>query len=818
MHVSVGGNGGLAGDGGTVNITTGLAANTAGDRAYGLLAQSIGGGGGLGGAGQASHYNGVELGGQGGVGGNGGTLSLSLNGGSYITTAGAGAHALIAQSIGGGGGIAGDTSVGTLIETDGWQDSGDDDASNGNGGTVTVNVNGDLTTTGANAFGIIAQSIGGGGGLGGDANGGFAGSTGVSGSSTGTGEDVTVTQAGSINASGSGSTGIFAQSAGPQGTGDVTVNVNGYVAGGSGSNASGVWIAGNASNVLNVGTDGQVTVGSGGTAVRYDGSAVQQNKTTAFAVADAAPADKALMISNAGVINGDIKCQNGGSDIACAVENKETGTLSGATIYQADIDNAGLVAIGRTGALDTLTVSGDFTQQSTGMLQANADFSALRASRLVVKGDTRLDGQVSVVPLALLPGREVAMTTFEGGVQGTAVAYDSPVVDYDASLQGNEIHMRVVDADFAPPSMGLADNEGAVAAHVQNTWDLTGGAAELAPLYAALDMASREGAKNYSDRLADLSPGVAVAPAAQMQTSMARFTGAMMSCPMFQGADALTGEQDCVWGEVSALNTNQDSDNGVSGFSFDGVTYQFGGQRQVSPGWFLGGSVAYANTHMRGDDGRVNGKGDSGYAGVVLKRETGPWTFSAALGGGYGQYDIDRGINIPNLQSTASSDVDVYGAGMRLRVARTFAAEQFYLKPYVDLDAFYTRMPGYSESSKAEHLDIESSDKFIVGLSPTVEIGGRVPLPQEVIMRPYLYAGVSLLSDDEYKVKAKLQGAQDGSGTFESSLPMDDVIGRIGAGIQVSNAGGVDFRLQYDGEFSSHVQSHRGSLKLIVPF
>src|SRR3546814_2794706 len=37
----------------------------------------------------------------------------------------------------------------------------------GNGGTVAVNVNGSITTTGANAFGIIAQSIGGGGGLGG---------------------------------------------------------------------------------------------------------------------------------------------------------------------------------------------------------------------------------------------------------------------------------------------------------------------------------------------------------------------------------------------------------------------------------------------------------------------------------------------------------------------------------------------------------------------------------------------------------------------------------------------------------------------------
>src|SRR5690606_6203176 len=252
--------------------------------------------------------------------------------------------------------------------------------------------------------------------------------------------------------------------------------------------------------------------------------------------------------------------------------------------------------------------------------------------------------------------------------------------------------------------------------------------------------------------------GVAVAPAAQMQAAMARFTGAMMSCPMFDGADALTGEQDCLWGQVSGVDTNQDGSDGVAGFSYDAVTYQFGGQRQVSPGWFLGGSAAYENTHIRGDDGRVNGKGDSGYAGLVLKRETGPWTFSAALGGGYGQYDMERRIRIPGLQSGADADVDVYSAGLRLRVARTFASDPVYLKPDVDVDAFYSRMPGYSESRNATHLDIESSDKFILGLSPTLELGGKVPLTDGAIMRPYMYAGVSLLSDDEYKVKAKLQG------------------------------------------------------------
>src|SRR5690606_29351052 len=399
-----------------------------------------------------------------------------------------------------------------------------------------------------------------------------------------------------------------------------------------------------------------------------------------------------------------------------------------------------------------------------------------------------------VRPTALLPDRELVVATPEGNVHGVPDALDSPVIDYAARLDGKNVRVKAANADFASPSMGLADNPRAVARHVQDTWS-KGGNSAVAPLYAVLDKASRQGSDTYSSRLADLSPGVAVAPAAQMQAGMASFTGAMMSCPAFQGADAFTGEQNCVWGQVSGVNTNQDGGGGVSGFSFDGVTYQFGGQQQVSPGWFMGGSVAYQNTHMSGDDGRVSGKGDSGYAGLALKREAGPWTFSAALSGGYGQYDIDRRISIPGLQSRASADLDVYGAALRLRAARTFATEQFYLK-----------------------LDVKRSNQFVMGLSPTLEVGGRVGLGDGAIMRPYMYGGVSFLSEDEYTVKAQLQGAPAGSGSFETSVPMDDVIGRIGAGLQVSHAGGIDFRLQYDGEFSSHTQSPRGSLKVMVPF
>src|SRR3546814_9931305 len=64
LNLSVGGQGGSAGNGGTVDLETGAYLYTYGDRSYGMVAQSIGGGGGLGSAGTADNFASVSLGGR----------------------------------------------------------------------------------------------------------------------------------------------------------------------------------------------------------------------------------------------------------------------------------------------------------------------------------------------------------------------------------------------------------------------------------------------------------------------------------------------------------------------------------------------------------------------------------------------------------------------------------------------------------------------------------------------------------------------------------------------------------------------------------
>ncbi len=103
---------------------------TRGARAYGVLAQSIGGGGGLGGTATGDSrsalvtegsedtdigtpHSTITVGSGGGQSGSGGSVTVGNSG--VIATRGYGSHAIVAQVIGGGGGVGADGSVDTDV-------------------------------------------------------------------------------------------------------------------------------------------------------------------------------------------------------------------------------------------------------------------------------------------------------------------------------------------------------------------------------------------------------------------------------------------------------------------------------------------------------------------------------------------------------------------------------------------------------------------------------------------------------------------------------------------------------------------------------
>ncbi|WP_233238605.1 hypothetical protein [Bordetella sp. LUAb4] len=248
---------GVGGNSGQVTVTNAGAITTSGNRAIAVYALSQGGNGGNGGGGTYSYaHNGGAggtagaiaisnsgtirsggagtvgakgivasvLGGEGGAGGESGGFGRGGDGGSggqagraitlgnsgTISTQGDDAAAVLATSAGGGGGLAG--SANGIIAVGGGHGG-----AAGNGGNIVMLNLGDIATTGDHSPAVSLQSIGGGGGFGGDAN-----ATGViaaiaiggSGGAAGDGAEVQLGSAGKISTQGDGSSGVLLQSIG----------------------------------------------------------------------------------------------------------------------------------------------------------------------------------------------------------------------------------------------------------------------------------------------------------------------------------------------------------------------------------------------------------------------------------------------------------------------------------------------------------------------------------------------------------------------------------------------------------------------------
>ncbi len=233
---AIGGSAGSGGDGGTVLVETaqGSQVTTVGDNSPGLEAQSVGGGGGSSGrvfdlTGAGAFTLNAAIGGDGGGGGAGGKVTVTNR--SDITTAGDHSHGIVARSVSRGGGDSGYVVNGDVLSAFSYNGAfGGSGGGGGRSGDVEVTSTSEIETGGANATGITASSIGGGGGSSGftfgagdlalfsvnTAVGGEGGKGGASGA-------VNVTSTKAITTRGSNSTGILAKSTGGRGGATSTV-------------------------------------------------------------------------------------------------------------------------------------------------------------------------------------------------------------------------------------------------------------------------------------------------------------------------------------------------------------------------------------------------------------------------------------------------------------------------------------------------------------------------------------------------------------------------------------------------------------------
>ena len=800
---------------------------TAGDRAMGIVAQSIGGGGGLLSVGSGAALGSYDIGGAGGSAGN---VDIFAYTGVSIATAGDGAHGIVAQSIGGGGGIIGDFGAGKpVLKT--YDGTAAIDNQGGNGGAVSISIEGAITTTGHHAYGVIAQAVGSGGGLVGDGAVSMAGSLGGGdGSGTTTGAIEILQYAGSvISTSGEDSTGIFAHSVATANSDTISITVDGTVTGGTG-NGVGIYMAGGSfgvsalpDNTIDIGLNGEVSAGSG-TAIEYQ---------SIYGGA------QGVTVTNSGRIVGDVlgyavdgspyaPTVFGGQPETSRVAapephrtsvarlvNKRQGTLIGAGRYLADVENWGALIPGDDGSAERVRISGDFVQTSTGRLVAALDFGAGEGDLLHVNGSALLDGALEIDPITLAPSRAITLIEAEGGLSGGFDDILSDLFEFGMEIENDALSIQVTGANFDQERFGLDAQQRRVAGYLENLFMADTGT--HAAFFGAMETLAGQGAGAYATALTGLAPGATLAGAAANFSLAHDRLDSLMGC-----GEALdpVAQDACV--RMLGGATRLDQQTGADGtFGYEGDVWRIGvaGQAQVAPDWFAGGALGYESGSFTSQTGLSSSQGDTVFAGLSATRAMGAFTLTGAVSGSWGQHDLRRNPDGLLMTGRADAETDVWSLAARVRGAWTMAFHQGWLTPALDLDVIHSAAGGFTESGPATTaLQVSGSSETAFVATPSLEVGAWTPVTQTVALKAWARVGASLSSLDAYTTSARFASAGAAGGGFDSAVGVADVVGRISAGVTLAEAGRASLDLGYSGAFADGYASHSGRLEANVRF
>lgn len=817
FSLNVGGGSGASGDGFGDTVSVNAPIITTGARSFGVVAQSIGGGGGIA-VGAAQNLGATGLASSPGANaGEGGQVSVTLRSGGSITTSGEGAWGILAQSIGGGGGFSGDPSLALSFPVSNTLPViGNSDAS---ASTVKIDVYGNITTTGANAHGIFAQSIGGSGGIagGGDDS---VNATIVAGNAaqirgqsnatySGDGGAITIKQySGSIiKTSGIGSIGIIAQSSGTTaGVNAISVTIGGAVIGGtnvgytgSGVGAAGILLSGGGSsgtnpNTITVKSDGSVSTMDG-----VNGTAI----TTGYGFTN---------VGNTGTITGNI---NLGSNPG-TITNYQDGTLNlGSNVTATSLINDGAVVV-QSG---TTYVSGNFTQGSTGTY--GYAYSPGTNHTLAVSGSADLGGEVVpsvTTSTTFLPYTDTILTA---GTTPALSATTPQTLLFGWNLQqsGNAITITPTQNLQHPTGVAgaLTDDQFAITGYLARAWNNAD--PSLAATFASLYQIPVGGGQAYLSSLDAYSARATQGEPTALKNSEGSILGASMSCPMFTGATTLLGEGSCIWAKFGGEAVNQYASNGEEGYSTTGATYRIGAQKEFVPNWFFGGSLGAGTTWSNEGSGSTS-QGQTFDGSVALKHQIGQWLLAGSFAVANGSYQNSRLVDASGVNAAEQSDSRALMIGSRLRAAYDIPMRGWYIRPYADVDVFNLNTPSFQESGASAYaLRVDSADTTNVVISPMVEFGGRFNTSRDsFIMRYYADLGVSFLPGNSRTVDASLVGALPEDGVFATTINSPNVLGDLKLGLQLYQVAGFEVKADYDIHAGSAFFSQGGTLRLAYHF
>ena len=836
INLKFGGAAGSIGASGLVNVTTqaGGTVTTKGDDSYGILAQSISGGGGLVLGGKPVGSTGSDFFGTGQMTGSvnndgvnsptSGNSGVFVTAGDNITTSGTGAVGILAQSIGGGGGLAGDT--GHTEQFFGFGNSSTKHSGDGGYVNVTVNQGATVSTSGDNAPAMFLQSIGGGGGRVTNDNGAFTGTAG----GTGKGGEIDVTINGTVEATGNASLGIFAQSEGDKTSTSpikITVGSTGTVSGGPLFNGNGditpaIYIdhGGLTAATPNVVTNSGTLTWVGGASGDPSGTAVYSSSGYTQVINEAgATITGAIHLAN----NGGGGCLTNNGTIhtnsvvgTCATVNNGVMDIRSGSEIENDLKREIMPASAgssQTTSAQQAKIVGGYVGNPGSTLVVGADFAAGKSDTLTIEGAATIAGTIDVEATSL---RKTTLSvvsatgplTLDPAIQSSA----THLYSYQVDKVGNALEVTP-EAHFVEQAAGFGHPEQAVASSLQSTFDsgatLTNGFGALAKI---------NGDADYASSLRSIAgEGLGAFGAFRINSSRS-FTFDLYGGCRRATSDEPTGDN-CTWARVFERSTDQDARADTVGYHADATTVEVGGQVSLNDKLALVFALGSEDSTLRDDNRDSQITGSTAIGGAALNYANGAVELSGAVDGAYGDYRSTRTITVGDEEDAANAKPRQWQIGTHVRAAYSVPMGSVtYLKPFVDGHAILVSNDAFTENGSSPfRLSVNGrSDTALLGGVGT-EFGANFVYASGLEFHPFVSAAVEFDNDLQWTTTAHFADQPAGA-PFAVKTAGPGTLGRFVAGADIVNSAHWSFSLMYDPDVGHGYTSQAGSARASYRF
>ncbi len=490
--------------------------------------------------------------------------------------------------------------------------------------------------------------------------------------------------------------------------------------------------------------------------------------------------------------------------------------LQGNGVIFGNLFNNGLAAPGNSPG--TLTITGNFTQGSTGTLAVELA-SLTNFDRLIVGGNAALAGTLSVQSFGGFEpeyGQQFAFLQ-AGSISGafdTITTWDPSVYRARFLQSGGTGSILIAPASYT--LVAETTNQRNVAAALDGFIPATSG--DRLTVSLALDVQSAEQypaafdqiAPTFYESLANITIEQANAQSQMLAQRMsavklgaAGFQAYGMESPLVHDIDgksvleskdvipqsAIRDPQWSTWVQGNGIFAKVVNVSQVPGYRFQsggflfGVDYAWGSRGQEGPALTTGVFAGYQGTYAKysgGGQNTINSALFGGYASF----QNGGFYADAVVGGGYSNYNVRRPIAFSTIDRTATSKPDGGQFSTYLDAGYDWKAGGFTFGPLVSAQYTYAGIAPFTEDG-AGSLNLAVDQQNVNSLR--TNIGGRIAYAWNVTEKIVIVPEVRMFWQHEFlnnprNIGASLDGGNGAGFGYETSTPDRDSV-FAGAGI-----------------------------------